>query len=128
MLISSQCITKHGCHGQFLFLVGWFLKILWNCLAKWTETWWEAPMEGSVLSFLKAEWQVSDMGWAEPLVCNCFQGCPLSGPCFSVSVSYHLLQMNRVPGDCYLYTRPIKQKQIGILLLYSKCYDSRMKV
>jgi len=24
-------------------------------LAKSTETWWEAPMEGSVLSFLKAE-------------------------------------------------------------------------
>jgi hypothetical protein len=34
--------------------------LLCNCLAKWTETWWEAPMEGSVLSFLKAEWKVSD--------------------------------------------------------------------
>ena len=31
---------------------------------KWTETWWEAPMEGSVLSFLKAEWKVSDTGSA----------------------------------------------------------------
>jgi hypothetical protein len=30
--------------------------LLWNCLAKWIEIWWEAPMEGSVLSFLKAEW------------------------------------------------------------------------
>jgi hypothetical protein len=29
-------------------------------LPKWTEIWWEAPMEGSVLSFLKAEWKVSD--------------------------------------------------------------------
>ena len=29
-------------------------------MAKWTEIWWEAPMEGSVLSFLKAEWKVSD--------------------------------------------------------------------
>jgi hypothetical protein len=27
---------------------------------KWAEIWWEAPMEGSVLSFLKAEWKVSD--------------------------------------------------------------------
>jgi hypothetical protein len=42
---------------QFLFLVGWFLKIFFfeTALAKWTEIWWEAPMEGSVLSFLKAE-------------------------------------------------------------------------
>jgi hypothetical protein len=41
--------------------------LLCNRLAKWTETWWEAPMEGSVLSFLKAEWKVSDTGsdhWA----------------------------------------------------------------
>ena len=35
-------------------------KIIWN----WTKTWWEAPMEGSVLSFLKAEWKVSDTGSA----------------------------------------------------------------
>jgi hypothetical protein len=27
----------------------------------------EAPMEGSILSFLKAEWKMSDI-WAEPLV------------------------------------------------------------
>jgi hypothetical protein len=30
----------------------------------WTEIWWEAPMEGSVLIFLKAEWKVSDTGSA----------------------------------------------------------------
>jgi hypothetical protein len=29
-----------------------------------TKTWWEAPMGGSVLSFLKAEWKVSDTGLA----------------------------------------------------------------
>jgi hypothetical protein len=32
-----------------------------------TKTWWEAPMGGSVLSFLKADWKVSDtgsVGWA----------------------------------------------------------------
>ena len=29
-----------------------------------TKTWCEAPMGGSVLSFLKAEWKVSDTGSA----------------------------------------------------------------
>ena len=35
-----------------------------------TKTWWEAPMGGSVLSFPKAEWKVSDTGsayWASSL-------------------------------------------------------------
>jgi hypothetical protein len=27
VLISSRSIYKHGCHRQFLFLIGWFLKI-----------------------------------------------------------------------------------------------------
>jgi hypothetical protein len=31
-----------------------------------TKTWWEAPMGGSVLSFLKAEWKVSDTTQAQP--------------------------------------------------------------
>ena len=38
--------------------------LLWNCWAKWTRTWWEVPMEGSVLGFCKAEWRVSDTGSA----------------------------------------------------------------
>jgi hypothetical protein len=29
-----------------------------------TNTWWEAPMGGFVLSFLEAEWKVSDTGSA----------------------------------------------------------------
>jgi hypothetical protein len=33
-----------------------------TALPKWTDIWWEAPMEGSVLNFLKAEWKVSDTG------------------------------------------------------------------
>ena len=36
-----------------------------------TKTWWEAPMGGSVSSFLKAEWKVSDTGsahWASRIV------------------------------------------------------------
>ena len=42
-------------------------------LAIWTETWYEAStcMEGSVLSFLKAEWKVSDTGsahWASSML------------------------------------------------------------
>jgi hypothetical protein len=39
--ILSRSVNKHGCHRQFLFLIGWFLKnlLLWNRLAKWTETW-----------------------------------------------------------------------------------------
>ena len=50
---------------QAILVSDWSISkniILCNCLAKWTETWWEAPMEGSVLSFLKAEWKVSDTG------------------------------------------------------------------
>jgi hypothetical protein len=41
LLISSRSVSKHGHHRQFLLLIGWFLKILllWNCFAKWTETW-----------------------------------------------------------------------------------------
>ena len=72
MLILSWSIKKHGRHRQFLFLIGRFLKIFFSETAwpKWTEIWWEAPMEGSVLSFLKAEWKVSDAGsahWASSL-------------------------------------------------------------
>ena len=33
-------------------------------MPKWTESWWEAPMEGYVLSFLKIELKVSDTGSA----------------------------------------------------------------
>jgi hypothetical protein len=55
---------------QTILVSDWSISknlLLWNCLAKWTETWWEAPMEGSVLSFLKAEWKVSDTGSVGPL-------------------------------------------------------------
>jgi hypothetical protein len=31
-------------------------------LPKWTDIWWEAPMKGSVLNFLKAEWKVFFFG------------------------------------------------------------------
>ena len=66
MLISFWSINKHGHHRQFLFWIGRFLKIFFSetALPIWTKIWWEAPMEGSVLSFLKAEWKVSDTGSA----------------------------------------------------------------
>ena len=72
-----RSVSKHGHHMQFLFLIGRFLKnlLLWNCLAIWTETLEEAStcMEGSELSFLKAEWKVSDTGsahWTSSLTSN----------------------------------------------------------
>ena len=57
---------------QLLFMIGRFKKksSLWNRLSKWTEIWKGAPMEGSVWSFLKTEWKVSDTGsvhWASSL-------------------------------------------------------------
>ena len=41
LLISSRSVNKHCHHRQFFFLIGRYLKnlLLWNCLAKWTETW-----------------------------------------------------------------------------------------
>jgi hypothetical protein len=40
LLISSRSVNKHDHHRQFLFLIGRYLKnLLWNCLAKWIETW-----------------------------------------------------------------------------------------
>jgi hypothetical protein len=65
LLIPFWSVNKHGRHRQLLFLIGRFLKqlFLWNLLAKWYETW---------LSFLKAEWKVSDtelsLQFIDPLV------------------------------------------------------------
>ena len=41
-------------------------KLNGRSLSQMTKTWWEAPicMGGSVLSFLKVEWKVSDTGSA----------------------------------------------------------------
>jgi hypothetical protein len=54
----------------------WFLRIFFSetALPKWTDIWWEAPMEGSVLSFLKAE-------------CKVNRGPSIDAP---YQVSYHL--------------------------------------
>jgi hypothetical protein len=66
--------TGGGFNRSTLLVSSWsiFKNIpLWNCSAKWTEIRWEAPVEGSVLSFLKAEWKVSDTGsahWASSLI------------------------------------------------------------
>ena len=39
---------------------------------------------------------------------NPFLECLLSGPCYTVIVSYHMFYMNHLPGDCCLYIRKIK--------------------
>ena len=41
LLMPILFVSKHGHHRQFLFLIGRFLRnlLLWNRLAKWTETW-----------------------------------------------------------------------------------------
>ena len=64
-------LTSMAAIGNSCFWLVDSKNLLWNCMAKWTEAWWEAPMEGSVLSFLKAEWKVSDAGsahWASSLI------------------------------------------------------------
>jgi hypothetical protein len=57
LLVSSRSVSKHGHHMQFLFLIGWFLKksSRLKLLGHMNRN-----LEGSVLSYLKAEWKVSD--------------------------------------------------------------------
>jgi hypothetical protein len=65
-------LTNMASIGNSYFRLVWFLSIFFSETAwpKWAEIWWEAPMEGSVLSFLKAEWKVSDSGSALVEFCN----------------------------------------------------------
>ena len=53
-LISSRSDYKYGHHGQFLFQIGWYFKnlLLWNHMAKWTQTLQEASVWGPLQSFL----------------------------------------------------------------------------
>ena len=59
---------------QAILVLDWSMsKIFFSetAMPKWTELWLEAPMEGSVLSLLKAEWKVSDTGsahWASSYI------------------------------------------------------------
>ena len=89
-------IRKQTWPPEAILVSGWSISknLLWNCLAKWTKTWWEAPMEGSVLSFLKAEWKVSDAGsahWCSSSCGHCIV-CPLSDYPFDV---FKLLYINK---------------------------------
>ena len=37
--------------------------LLWNCLAKWAELWWEAPIEGYIcIKFPQSRMKVNDIG------------------------------------------------------------------
>jgi hypothetical protein len=50
MFVNESGRYEQMWYRQFLFLIGQFKKnlLLWNRFAKLTETWWEAPMEGSL--------------------------------------------------------------------------------
>ena len=58
---------------QAILVLDW--SISETALPKWTDIWWEAPIEGSILSFLKAEWKVSDWVRAvvNPTTCTIWQ-------------------------------------------------------
>ena len=57
-------VNKHIRHRPFLFLIGRFLKIVFSvhCLAKWTETWWDATNGRFCIKFPQSrmKWNVSD--------------------------------------------------------------------
>jgi hypothetical protein len=47
-----------------VFLIGWFLKnlLLWKCLDKWTEIWWEASMAGPLWILLNLSRSINKHG------------------------------------------------------------------
>jgi hypothetical protein len=54
-----------------------------------TKTWWEAAMGGSVLSFFKAEWKVSDTGsahWASSMEICFLYRWPSKDASYQVSI------------------------------------------
>jgi hypothetical protein len=76
---NDRCVFTRDNRGEvMIFFEKNKVLLLWNCLAKWTKIWWEAHMEGSVLSFLIAEWKVSDTGsahWASSFTPARFKSC-----------------------------------------------------
>ena len=56
LIILFRFVKKHCHHSKFLFLIGRFLK----CSSLKMHSQMNQNLEGSVLSFLKAEWKVSD--------------------------------------------------------------------
>jgi hypothetical protein len=79
LLISSRSVNKHGHHRQFLFLIGRYLKksfplkLSSQMNRNLVGSIYMYYMEGSVLSFFKAEWKVSDTGsthGASSLICE----------------------------------------------------------
>jgi hypothetical protein len=56
--LTNMAVTGNSCFRLVNFYKSSTLKLL--CQNQ--QIWWEAPMEGSVLCFLKAELKVSDTG------------------------------------------------------------------
>jgi hypothetical protein len=61
----SVPIRKQIWPPQAILVSDWLIfliLLLWNLLAKWTETWYEASMEGPLFSLLISSWSVKKHG------------------------------------------------------------------
>ena len=95
---NSNIVNKHGCHRQFLFMIGRSLKnlLLWNPLAKWTKAWLKASMEGLLCSLLILSRSVYKLGRQRHLLFLVCRFLKISSPLMP------LVQMNRnLVGSIY---------------------------
>ena len=90
---------------------------------KWTETWWEAPIEGSVLSFLKTEWKVSDTGsvhWASSLAIWWREQVNFQWDFYSETIDRHV-----APSDTLSWFRA---NQLLPFLLNAACLTEKKQI
>ena len=98
ILILSRSVNKHGCHRQFLFMIGRSLKniLLWNRLAKWTKAWLKASMEDLLYRLLILSRSVYKLGRQRHLLFLVGRFLKISSPLTP------LVQMNRnLVGSIY---------------------------